>query len=388
MQTIYPSLSSQALKYVHCWRHLLQVCPPQCSLASLPPFTDVPVLGVKSVRGKHLEFEFKEQRQRLKTIVAGQYTTLSVDGWTSPTGVALVGLAVDKYLVGLVEESVRHTGEELSVIAKKFKPALENEFSMEVVAVVTDGASNMELMRGKLKESFPKLIAVRCQAHALHLCIQDLFKDSGRDSILKKVLMVLKTFRATHLLTAELRKLGLPRPPLPAATRWGSCCNSLTYYNKNWAYLAQIAASNLTPSNPVRQALEQSQLCRGVLDLLHQVWSSVRTVVFHFFSLSQVVPITKALDLMQRENTTLGEALCIWLELEERLPPRCAALTIVRNRGEQAKTPEFCAGHALDIRLPALPGMVILKKRQPSYLSLQGCCSNGLCNSLPAKGRK
>ena len=124
----------------------------------------MPVLGPKSVQGKYLDFEYNYQRERLKGLVCERYTTLSLDGWTSPCGLALVGLAVDKYLVGLVEDSVRHTGEELTAIAKKCKPRVEQDYDMEVVSIVTDGASNMEVMRKALKESYPKLVAVRCQA--------------------------------------------------------------------------------------------------------------------------------------------------------------------------------------------------------------------------------
>ena len=88
--------------------------------------------------------------------------------------------------------------------------------------------------------------------------------------------------------------------------------------------------------------MENSQISRSVVDLLNQL-----------------VHVTDALALMERDETTMAMALAIWLELEERAPAKSAVLPFIKTRGEQCKSESFCAAHCMDIRLPPLPGLLV-----------------------------
>ena len=84
-----------------------------------------------------------------------------------------------------------------------------------------------------------------CQSHKMHLAVKDLLKEPRRAAVLKSCVDVLKAFRQQHALSSFLKARKIQRPSLPTDVRWGSALRSLQYYNWNWAYLAQGAASLL-----------------------------------------------------------------------------------------------------------------------------------------------
>ena len=188
-----------------------------------------------------------------------------------------------------------------------------------------------------------------CQAHCLNLLVGDMCKGP-REKILQAATQVNKAFRCVpkknqcanllsifhlryvHALTEGLRKYHVPRPPQPGTTRWGTQRDVLLYHNRQWAWLAQVAAEVLKPNDPVRRCasqiksrshfviicrhLENSQLSRGVLEFL-----------------VMVEPVVTALHLMQSACRTLGEAVEIWMELIERVPPGDSRKMVVERAG-------------------------------------------------------
>lgn len=64
---------------------------------------------------------------------------------------------------------------------------VEQEFQVKVVAVVTDNASNMKAMRGKMDD---KLFTFGCQSHILNLLCGDI--GANHTMITEKVVTILK----------------------------------------------------------------------------------------------------------------------------------------------------------------------------------------------------
>lgn len=316
-------------------------------------FLGVRPAGVDAFASTLLDREYEAERDKLKDTTEGGMFTLSVDGWTTRDTIPLVGFGMASNLVATIDDRTSHTTDFLTDVTQEQIPRLEQQYCCEIVAVVTDGASNMDGvtianleiiaivssffigMRRRLQQNRPKMMTYRCQSHAMNLVAQDFFKDPNRAKVLASVTMVLKSFRNVHLLAAELHNYNIPRPCLPCETRWCSTRNALAFYNVHWAFLAQASAKHLKPSDPVRMALESAMTNRNVLDLVQQL-----------------DVVANALQLLQRSRTTIGESLCIWMELEERLPPRSSILPFVRARGLQAKSGLFAAAHILDHRLP------------------------------------
>jgi hypothetical protein len=98
---------------------------------------------------------------------------------------------------------------------------------------------------------------------------------------------------------------------------------------------SQYAASNLKNNDPVRQTLENQQVCRLVVDLIQQV-----------------DPVCHALRLMEVSARTLSEAACIMEELLDRLPKRSAMLEIAKTRVTESTQGMWAAALLMDNRFP------------------------------------
>ena len=174
------------------------------------------------MRDQILDHIHDDEMQKLKAKVQGTYQTISVDGWTSPTNEALVGVALGADLLAVGCAADKHTAEHLAAFTTETIRRIMTTLDCTVAAVVTDGASAMESMRARL----PSDLAVfhyRCGAHALHLCVGDFFRHDGRNKVLSTVRSIASAFKNSQALSQGLRLLGLCRPPLPSDTRWAQC---------------------------------------------------------------------------------------------------------------------------------------------------------------------
>ncbi len=96
----------------------------------------------KLIGGRLLDEAYERMRKDVKAKLSGGMHTLSMDGWTTPMNVPLVGIAIGEMLIEIVEERESHTGKKLAEILQKAIPAIEKEMEVEIVGLVTDGASN------------------------------------------------------------------------------------------------------------------------------------------------------------------------------------------------------------------------------------------------------
>ena len=198
--------------------------------------------GAARVGTELLEEEYESCCKQVKERMQATYQTISLDGWDTNDSVPLVGVAVHRHLLGLVERrGEAHTSEMLCKVAEEQIPKIEEKYGCKIIAVVTDGASNMATMRDMITERLG-LASYWCQAHCLNLVAGDFLKHAGRLKTMESILVVLKAFRSVQCLADAIHGLGIGRPPLPTVTRWCSHRNALYYYNKNWAMLAQTAA--------------------------------------------------------------------------------------------------------------------------------------------------
>jgi hypothetical protein len=131
-----------------------------------------------------------------------------------------------EYLVSLKNYSTRsHTGE---FLANEISNIIEKLGSDKFAAVVTDAASNCNVARRKIQETYPHIWNVRCAAHAINLIAADLV---GLENIKKlindcgKINRFFKTSHASHsLLTKGFVNMKIKGGGLKTwvKTRWGS----------------------------------------------------------------------------------------------------------------------------------------------------------------------
>lgn len=199
----------------------------------------------KTIRGPLLDELFAEERTKLQPVLHGELVTLAIDGWSSVTNQPVIGVHIGCHKARCLVETVdtageRHTGEYLHKLQLSAVQRVQQEFGVTVSAVVTDNASNMEVMRGLADDS---IFGYGCQAHVLNLTAADIGHAQAR--ICAKIVAVLKAFRNQHALLGALQVAALCKPPLPAETRWTSARDSFVYYQANWARLVEIAGAHL-----------------------------------------------------------------------------------------------------------------------------------------------
>ena len=77
-------------------------------------------------------------------------------------------------------------------------------------------------MRNQLS-SERDIITYECQARLLNFLAKDVQHHSeGTAAVMDKVLCVLKFFRNVQAAAAKLQERNMPKPPLPAKTRWNT----------------------------------------------------------------------------------------------------------------------------------------------------------------------
>ncbi len=132
---------------------------------------------------------------------------------------------------------------------------------------------------------------------------------------------------------------------MPSETRWSSHRDSFAYFVQQsgvcgdtllpyWATIYQIARAQLPLGDPTRQTLENAGVLKNCEDLLR---------VFD--------PVANALNAMQRNTTTLGEAIELWLELVQKVPKEIGGRDEIIQRSKQAlECPFFLLANILDPR--------------------------------------
>lgn len=102
----------------------------------------------------------------------------------------------------------------------------------------------------------------------------------------------------------------------------------------HWAIICQIARAQLPPGDQTRRNLESAGVLKNCEDLL---------CLFD--------PVANALNSMQRNTTTLGQAVELWIDLIEKIPRNLGGRDDVIQRSKQAlECPFFLLANALDPR--------------------------------------
>ncbi|KYN18715.1 hypothetical protein ALC57_08967, partial [Trachymyrmex cornetzi] len=146
----------------------------------------------------------------------------------------------------------------------------------------------------------------------------------------------IKYFRNTHFSAAKYKQAGGTALNLPTDVRWNSLADCYEFYLKNWHILAKVCSENIT--------VFDIEICTKVqnLDLKTNVQN-------HLIKLQQ---ISIALDKVQSEVCTIGEATKIWLNLLQSTKKIFTEFEIecFKNRFDMAITPYHYLANLLDHR--------------------------------------
>lgn len=94
----------------------------------------------KAVAERYLNAEFQRQREKMKTALTDQWMTLSMDAWSTPSNLAIIGFALGDNLLDLKDSiGESHTAEYLRRCAEAALACAKEEFGVKVAGLVTDG---------------------------------------------------------------------------------------------------------------------------------------------------------------------------------------------------------------------------------------------------------
>lgn len=276
-------------------------------------------MGTRGLFGKRREFI----HDRSVLHIGFQYLMgMIYRGWSNLINKPMVSILLENHLVDTVDTTNNpHTGDYLLQLTSDALKKVAENTKAQVVAIVTDNASNMVNMRTKaLTKALDNMVfTYGCQAHILNLLSKDLMADKGRPTVSAFIIDVLKDFRNKHALLGALVKAKLPKPPSPSDTRWCYLRDCYKYYDDHWSDMVKVAKALIPPSDPARKTLENSSINRGCQDLL-----------------ANFDPISTALDKIQSEVTTLAQAVEVWVGLLQDIPRNARGYSLVVERSKQA----------------------------------------------------
>ncbi|XP_018493939.1 uncharacterized protein LOC100907840 [Galendromus occidentalis] len=128
-----------------------------------------------------------------------------------------------------------------------------------VLLFVSDGAAYMKKAGTALEVMFPKMLHFTCTAHALHRVAEEvrlLFPKVDKLVSNGKKLFLKSAPRTT---TFREKAPGIPLPPQPILTRWGTWITAAFYYAENFEAFAVVVQS-MDASEAASIALAQGLL--------------------------------------------------------------------------------------------------------------------------------
>ncbi|XP_003744201.1 uncharacterized protein LOC100902024 [Galendromus occidentalis] len=144
----------------------------------------------------------------------------------------------------IVERTNAHTV--ATVFYKSVEKLWQNEVRHEKVLLFVSDAAPYMIAAGKsLKVFFPNMIHVTCVAHALHRVAEQARKIFP--NVDRLIASVKKIFLKAPLRVEAFRSMlgGIPLPPQPVVTRWGTWINAALYYGEHFEPLKNFVRSHL-----------------------------------------------------------------------------------------------------------------------------------------------
>lgn len=228
------------------------------------------------------------------------------------------------------------TGETIKELVKTTLQQFEISAG-QVLMLVTDGAAYMRLAGRLLQQSvYPQLTHVTCILHTLHLVADTVRKCYPQvDKLIAETKAVFtkspKRIREFHNMCT-----GIPEPPQPVLTRWGTWINAAFYYVQHFDSIKNVVLKfNSREAECIKKSQEQFQNQQVYEDL--QIIRDNYTVLgdaikqFQNTSLSFVESV-RLIDQLQTKLQTLSDTIGITVkEKMETLLSKNPGLARLRN---------------------------------------------------------
>ncbi|CAM9654518.1 unnamed protein product, partial [Phaeothamnion confervicola] len=290
--------------------------------------------GASAMRENYLVKEFirVEALDRAAVCKAIAITIMS-DGWTDAQGRSIVAtIAVTErgevFIIDIRDcSATSHTGE---FMADVFAEAIQRVGATRVLAICTDGASNMCKGRALLTQrpGFKHIIDLRCQMHGFALLLASAFAEPNPkkprlgwwEAIGKQIMWIaqhiINFFNASHipreLLRVKAKALGCPITVLKTSnkTRFTSCVDAI-----DSVVLLEVPMQTVYEGN--KSLFKKKPVIMAVLgNRGHFFWRRAPAL------LRVLRPLTQVIGAVQAETCTPADITRYWLHLCRHMVPQ------------------------------------------------------------------
>lgn len=286
----------------------------------------------KMIGGQLLDITYEKNEIDLKEKLQSKSLILTIDGWSNVRNDPILAISlhtgIESFLFNAYDSgSEKKTAKKCSEIVEAAIKQCEEKYDAKIFAVVTDNENKMCKMWQILKEKQPKLIAYGCSAHLLNL----VEKDVTPQTILHKIIKIQRYFRNVHQAHGWLKEKDGLMPQIPNETRWNSYPECVRTFVANYHKYREIA-------------LEQdNEFNDSISNILNDMAIYSESVYLE----KQLSIVASALNILQRESTSISEAVDVWSKLlkEEVLK---SYKNFFQKRFNQAITPVHLLAHMMD----------------------------------------
>ncbi|XP_011633698.1 uncharacterized protein LOC105424896 isoform X1 [Pogonomyrmex barbatus] len=184
----------------------------------------------------------------------------------------------------------------------------------------------------------PDIITYGCSAHILNLLAHNI----EIPEIKEQVKTIMKYFRNTHFAAAKYKEAGGKALIMPQDVRWNTLTDCLESYINNWHILSKVCTDNRVAISP------------DISSKINDVNLKVKATDY----LEKLKIISVALDKIQRDCCTIGEATEIWIKIINHFKLQYnfseSDLKCVLQRFKMAMTPAHYLANLLDHRFREL----------------------------------
>jgi hypothetical protein len=284
--------------------------------AFLEEYCKKKIPGESSLRKNYVVPIYEEKLAKIRNEIGSSNVWVQIDETTDKTGRAVANVLVGVLDPNKPTKSFLLTSEALektnsATISQLFSRALlilwpsGIEYN-RVLLFVTDAAAYMVKAAKALKVQFPHMIHATCVAHGLHRVAEEvrtLFPLVDRYvSNMKKVFVKCASRKSLYR-----ESTGLPLPPEPVLTRWGTWLQTALYYADNFTTVKAFVLEALDRSEAASIAIAQDVVSEP------QLAADLACIASNFRGLPAFIEKLEARDM------TLSAALDILDDVERNI---------------------------------------------------------------------
>lgn len=284
----------------------------------LEKYTKENIPGESTLRKNYVSRLYTETLMKLREKAKKQYIWVSLDETTDVDSRYVANFIFG--ILGVEEECGKSylltmkvlTETNHSTIAAFFNDSLNllwpEGISYEKVQLVcTDAATYMCKAMVGLQVLYPKMIHVTCLAHGLHRVAELVRSEYAQvNSLISSIKKVFLKAPSRVALFRNTAGPGVPLPPSPIVTRWGSWIEAATYYAENFETV-QATVEKLDP--------DEAQCIKSAQDALKQKTIKEDLIFIH----TNLKCITEAISKLETKGLKLVDSVNLVEEVYSKL---------------------------------------------------------------------